>query len=853
MHEVLEKKVGTLGLTTEEARQRWKKFGSNEIIRQTKARPLRILLRQFTSPLILLLIAAATVSLAIGFLPNQEPNVVDAILILFIVILSGVLGFIQDYNAEKTIEALQKMATPRTRAIRDGQEVEIPSSEIVPGDLLLLESGDMVTADGKVKESFHLELDESVLTGESVAVRKEVEDCVFMNTYVTGGNARVLVTETGMQTQMGHIASRLQTLETEKSSFQVELGILSKRLSLITLIILVAFAIIGVFKYGFYTSLLTAISLAVAAIPQGLPAVVVLALAAGARVIFQKNAFIRRLPIVESVGAVNIVCTDKTGTLTHNKMTVTQLYYDEQIHSADSIDKNSALDETALYLLQCGLLCNNAMLGVDDQGKPKYFGEQTEIALLQIGQQLLPSKDIHDLKKVNEISFNSERKMMSVVVSDPTGALTVYAKGAPEVLISKCTHILQEGKVIPWDDSAQQQVLDQNVEFAAQALRVLGFAYKPTESATDQLEENLIWIGLQAMIDPPREEVAQAIQDCKTAGIRVIMITGDNPVTAQAIADQIGLESQGALDGPALDQLDDEALRQQLDHQVNIFARTNPFHKLRLLEILEVNNSVAMTGDGVNDALAIKKAEVGIAMGLKGTEVAKQASDLILLDDNFSTIRDAIKEGRTIFNNIRKFLDYLLTCNLAEVSLIFLATLLIDLPEPLLFPVQLLWINLLTDGLVALALGVDPPAQDIMQHKPRPDKEPLINKRLGWLIALIGTKKMLLLMGVFLIIYPMGLDIARSALLTGVVLFEFVRIGAIRYQEQLGWFANRWLVIGLIVSFLLQLSIVYSPLNEYFYLVPLGGFEWIVLLVGVLIGYGLAILITSLVVRYTPE
>jgi Ca2+-transporting ATPase len=745
------------------------------------------------------------------------------------------------------------MATPHARVLRDGLEVEISSAEVVPGDLLLLESGDMVTADSKVVEAFHLELDESVLTGESAAVRKEAEEPVFMNTYVTGGNARVLVTETGMRTQMGHVASRLQTLETERSSFQVELAVLSQRLSLITLVILVAIAIIGVFKYGFYTSLLTAISLAVAAIPEGLPAVVVLALAAGARVMFRKNALIRRLPIVESVGAVNIICTDKTGTLTLNEMTVTQLYYDGQAYSVDSLEEAGTQDETAQQLLRCGQLCNNTMRGVDDEGKAKYFGEQTEIALLRIVQQLLPTENSQGHRKVNEISFNSKRKMMSVVVADSGGALTVYAKGAPEVLIKKCTHTLSNGLVVPWDESARQQILDQNTKFASQALRVLGFAYKPTESATDQLEENLIWLGLQAMIDPPRDEVAQAIQDCKTAGIRVIMITGDNPVTAQAIAEQVGLDSSGALDGPTMDQLDDDALRQKLDEQVNIFARTNPFHKLRLLEILEANNSVAMTGDGVNDALAIKKAEVGIAMGLKGTEVTKQASDLILLDDNFSTIRDAVQEGRTIFNNIRKFLDYLLTCNLAEVSLIFLATLLIDLPEPLLFPVQLLWVNLLTDGLVALALGVDPPAQDIMQHKPRPDKEPLINQRLGWLIALIGTKKMLLLMAVFLILYPLGMDIARSALLTGIVLFEFVRIGAIRHQEQLGWFANQWLVIGLVASLILQLIILYSPLNEYFYLVPLGSFEWLVLLSGIVIGYGLAILITNLVVRYTPD
>ncbi len=850
MEETLEKPAATLGLSTSEAQRRQQEFGRNELTRQTKARPFRILLRQFTSPLILLLIAAAIISLAVGFLPDQEPNVVDASLILFIVLLSGILGFVQDYNAERTIEALQKMATPQSRVIRNGQEVEIPSAEVVPGDLLLLESGDMVTADGTVVEAFHLELDESILTGESAAVQKAAEASVFMNTYVTGGHARVVVTDTGMRTQIGHVASRLQTLETEPSSFQVELAQLSKRLSIITLIILVAIAIIGVFKYGFYTSLLTAISLAVAAIPEGLPAVVVLALAAGAKVMFRKNALIRRLPIVESVGAVNIVCTDKTGTLTRNEMTVTHLYYDKQVQDVASLEKTDAIDETVQRLLTCGRRCNNAMIGVDDEGQPKYFGEQTEIALLRVSERLLP--DMLPYDKQNERSFNSERKMMSVVGEDSSGTLTVYAKGAPEVLLARCTKMLQQGDVVPLDEESRQRILAQNTEFASQALRVLGFAYKPTDQS-EYTEKDLIWLGLQAMIDPPREEVKQAIRDCRTAGIRVIMITGDNPVTAQAIAEQVGLESSGVLDGPALDQLDDVTLRQRLDEGVNIFARTNPFHKLRLLEILEVGNSVAMTGDGVNDALAIKKAEVGIAMGLKGTEVTKQASDLILLDDNFSTLRDAIKEGRTIFNNIRKFIDYLLTCNLAEVSLIFVATLLVDLDEPLLFPVQLLWINLLTDGLVALALGVDPPADDIMQQKPRRDKEPLINKRLGWLIGLIGTKKMLLLLGVFYLIYPLGLDVARSALLTGIVLFEFVRIGAIRYQEKLGWFANKWLIAGLVVSLLLQLVIVYSPLNTYFYLVPLGGYEWMVLLSGATVGYLLAILITKLVVKYTPD
>ena len=841
------------GLSQQQIAEKLKEYGRNEIVRKTKARPFRMLFKQFVSPLMLLLIAAAAISVAIGYFPGQDPNIVDAILILIIVLISGILGFIQDYRAEKTIEALQKMSTPRARVVRDEREVEIDSWQVVPGDLLVIEMGDMVMADGKVLQAFHLELDESILTGESVAVGKEAEDFVFMNTYVTAGNAYVEVTETGMKTKIGQVAYRLQTLEKEKSSFQVELSVLSKRLSLITLGILVVIAVVGTFKYGFYTSLLTAISLAVAAIPEGLPAVVVLALAAGANVMFRKNVLIRRLPIVESVGAVNIICTDKTGTLTLNEMTVTHLYYDSQIKEVASLKENVSQDNTLQQLLACGLLCNNATMGADDEGNPKYFGEQTEIALKKLADRFLQDH-YKDRRKADEISFSSQRKMMSVLIEDAARkASIIYTKGAPEVLLGKCNRILMQGEIILLDESAKEKIITQNTRFASQALRVLGFAYKPVTSEDDFAEKELIWIGLQAMIDPPREEVPQAMQDCKTAGIRVIMITGDNPMTAQAIAGQIGLESTGVIDGPGLDGMDDATLKQQLEAQVNIFARTNPMHKLRLLEILEVNNSVAMTGDGVNDALAIKKAEVGISMGKKGTEVAKQASDLILLDDNFSTIRDAIRQGRAIFNNIRKFMDYLLTCNFAEVSIIFLGTLFLGLDEPLLFPVQLLWINLLTDGLVALALGVDPPAEDIMLEKPRKDKSPLINKRTLRMILLIGTMKTIVLLFIFWLVHPLGLNLARSVLFTGIVLFEFVRIGAIRSQEQLGWLANKWLVASLAASFTLQLIILYSPVNTYFYLVPLGTYEWGVLMAGVVAAYFLAIFISKMVLKYTPE
>ncbi|MDN5203914.1 calcium-translocating P-type ATPase, PMCA-type [Fulvivirgaceae bacterium BMA10] len=840
------------GLSIAEAKKRLTEYGRNELLRTKRTGPWKILLRQFTSPLILLLFAAALISFAIGFFPDQEPNVIDTALIMTIVIISGVIGFVQDYNAEKTIEALQKMAEPKSKVIRDGVETEINSANLVPGDILLLESGDMITGDGLVVDAFHLQVDESVLTGESSAVRKNLDELVFMNTYVTEGNAKVQVSSTGMNTKIGQVAAKLQELEKEKSTFQLELAKLSRKLSLITLLITIAIAVVGIFKYGIYTSLLTAISLAVAAIPEGLPAVVVLALAAGAKKMFRKAALIRKLGIVESVGAVDIICTDKTGTLTLNEMTVTKLYVNGQVLSVEHIGEIGSSNKTIKCLLKCGALCNNATPGYDSDGIPRFFGEQTEIALLKFGREVLGEQILRDFEKLNEVSFSSKRKMMTVVVADKLDKITVFSKGAPEVLLEKCNKIEVAGEILPLTQELKKSILDQNERFGSKALRVLGFAYKSSTSVTENIENGLIWLGLQAMIDPPRAEVKEAIHDCKTAGIRVIMITGDNPQTAMAIAEQVGMITSGVINGHEIENIPDKVLEQKLKEGVNIFARTDPFHKLRILDILEKDNSVAMTGDGVNDALALKRAGVGIAMGKKGTEVAKQASDIILLDDNFSTIRDAIKEGRTIFNNIRKFIDYLLTCNFAEVSMIFLITLFIDLPEPVLFPVQLLWINLLTDGLVALALGVDPPSKDIMHNPPRKNDEPLIDQRLAYLIGFIGFKKTLLLIATFILILPAGLEVARTALLTGIVLFEFVRIGAIRYMEKLTFFDNRWLVAGLVASVLLQMAIVYSPLNQYFKLVPLSSSEWIILIAGVFIGYFLAILITRLVLKKFP-
>jgi len=841
----------TLGLTTQEAQQRLEQYGHNEIKRYEKINPVKIFFVQFTSPLILILIAAAVISVIIGYLPGQEPYFVDAVLILIIVFASGISGFFQEYKAEKSIEALQEMAAPKTLVIRDGQPKEIPASGIVVGDIVLLESGDIVPADARLIESFNVMADESALTGESEAVTKKVSDNIFMSSFIYAGNAKAEVIKTGLRTKVGEIAKKLQAIKSEKTSFEKEIATFSRKMFRIIAVITVIIFLISLFKYSLYSALLTAVSLAVAAIPEGLPAIVVLSLAIGAKTMARKKALIRKLGVAESIGAVDIICTDKTGTLTQNIMTVSTLYVNDKIFNTENIT-SSAVEEIKPLIL-CGMLCNDVRIENIQTGQKKYLGMQTEIGLVKFGEKVDLSKSVleENYKRINEQSFTSERKMMSVMEQDRKNhQYLIYANGAPEIILEKCNRIYINGKVQQLGDVKKGAILKQNEKFAAGALRVLGFAWRKAQNTTDNAENNLIWIGLQAMMDPPHPEVKKVLEECRSAGIRVIMITGDNAVTAKAIADKINLESNGTFIGKELDKLSDKELEQTLKSNVNIFARTTPFHKLRILKVLEKENRVAMTGDGVNDSLALKQANVGIAMGLRGTAVAKNSSDIILLDDNFKTIVGSIKEGRKIFDNIRKFINYLLVSNFAEVGVLLLATLFVSIKEPILLPVQILWVNLLTDGLPALALGVDPARPDIMSKPPRRKNEPIINKRLTWLIGTIGIKKIGVLLITFFIVLPLGIDIARTTLFTGFILYEFVRIGSIRYQEKLHWFSNKWLLGALSISVALQMIIVYTPLNSFFHVVPLGLYSWSVLIGGIIIGYALAILITKMVVRY---
>ncbi len=815
------------GLSEEEARKRLEIYGKNVIERRKKVSPLKIFLSQFTSPLIILLIIAAFVSLFLSIAEGE--SFTDTLLIFAIVLASGIAGFVQDYKAEKAIEALQKLATPVAKVIRDGELNEIPAPLLVPGDVILVEGGDIIPADAKILEG-EIEVDESLLTGESTAVVKRKNSEIYSGCSVYTGRAYALVLATGMQTKIGKIASKMQEIEQEKTPFQEHMEKFTKKVVMLSSAIIALTFLFAFPKFGVFESLLIAIALAVAAIPEGLPAVITLALSLGAREMAKRKALIRRLAVTESIGCVDVICTDKTGTLTQGKMKVRELWLSEE---------SEKLKELAL---KCCFYCNSAKL-VEKLGKKVWEGDETDIALKQFSVEKIEAHG----KKLAEIPFSSTRKYMAVAWDFGKEKL-VLVKGAPEIV----------AKMLAESEKAKE-MLNKNKEFASRGLRVIALAYKEYSGKELEKELNeLRLIGLIALSDAPREGVREALQECYEAGIRVIMLTGDHALTAKAIAKEIGLKSSGVLTGEELEKMSDEELEKALSSDVNIFARVSPFHKLRILELLQKRKRVvAMTGDGVNDALALKKADVGIAMGLRGSEVAKEASDIILLDDNFASIRNAVKEGRRIFDNIRKFVDYLLTCNVAEVLTILLGT--IFFPYVLLYPVQILWINLVTDGLPAIALAVDPARHDIMRRKPRKREEGIINKKLACRIALIGIEKSCVLLLTFLAALSAGLSTAqaRSVLFTGFVLYEFVRIGVIRYNEKLAslndWLANRFLVFALLVSLALQLLILYSPLAEYFSIVSFGFTGWAILLFGTVSGFCLGIAISKIIDKFVKE
>ncbi len=823
------------GLTQEEAKRRLNIYGKNIIEKRKKKSAWKIFLSQFTSPIILLLIFASILSFLVNYYKHE--GFFEPVLILVIVFFSGIAGFIQDYKAEKTVEALQKMATPKAKVIRSGKEMLISSEEVVPGDIIVVEGGDIIPADAQIIEG-SVEVDESFLTGESRNVKKKKGDKIYLGSSVYVGKAIAKVLTTGMKTEMGKIAEKMQEIEQEKTPFQEHMEKFTKKIVYFTGAIIVFTLFISIEKFGLIEAGLIAVSLAVAAIPEDLPAVITISLSLGARDMAKKNALVRRLAITESIGSVDVICTDKTGTITEGKMKVEKLW----------LLKNSKKSKEISYKI--AYYCNDAKKVKTDH-TTKWVGDETDIALKEFVSKYIKKEEG---KRIYSVPFSSETKYMGVVHSFGKENIT-FVKGAPEVVLKFSTKYLDE-KEKKLTKETREKIMKKVNDFSSKGFRVIALAYKKYDPKDKKLNKNLVFVGLAVLRDPPRPEVKQAIKECHQAGIRVIMITGDNPLTAKAIAEEVGIKTEGVITGEELEKMSIEKLKYELSRGVNIFARVNPFHKLTILRALqEEGHVVAMTGDGVNDALAIKKADVGISMGVKGTEVAKEASDIILLDDNFATIRTAIKEGRRIFDNIRKFVDYLLTCNVAEVFVV--TSTILFLPFISLYPIQILWINLITDGLPALALSVDPPRPDVMKRKPRKRNEGIINKKLAMLISFIGWKKAAVILSTFLLVLPLGEEKARTTLFTAFILYEFVRIAVIRYNEKFkslkDWFGNKFLNYSLLTSFLLQLLIVYSPIGKFFNTVPLGLYEWSILMIGTIVGFVLGILIAKIVDKITKE
>ncbi len=852
------------GLDSDEAGHRLEEHGENKIESGEEIHPLKIFISQFNDFLIYLLVIAAILSLGVGFLPGHEPEYVDAGLIFTILFANGIFGFIQDYKAEKSIEALKELSTPNAIVMRDGEKKEVDSTEVVPGDIVFLEQGDAVPADARLIEANSLETDESSLTGESTTVSKDAgklgedtalaerKNMVYMNTNVVRGDGKAVVVDTGMETEVGDIATQISEADDKKTPFQEEVDDLGKKIGygITALIVFIALTQFSFTSAGPVTILLVAVTLAVAAVPEGLPAVVTLTLALGSKKMLKKDALVRRLPVVESLGSVDVIVTDKTGTLTEDTMTVEKLYFSGETFDVTgqgtdtegtfTKDGHETDPDHLQPLLECGLVCNNAEKAPGDEEKD-YYGDPTEVALLVSAEKA--GLENHE-KRINSVPFTSDRKRMTVIAEDGTA----YMKGAPEVILERCDRILIDGEIRELDDETREQVKQKNREFAGHALRVLGFARKEVEDPEgpeDEIESGMIFLGLQGMIDPPREEVKEAVDDCRDAGIRVVMATGDNVETAKAIGEQIGFNPEGAMTGGEVEELSHEELKDRVE-DVEVFARVSPEHKVKILKALKENgHNVAMTGDGVNDAPALKNSDVGVAMGVRGTDVAKQSSDMVLQDDNFVTIRDAVAEGRGIFDNIRKFVNYLLSANAGEVLVVFFGVLLGSLLFPEMFtegtealiltPIMLLWINLVTDGLPALALGADPKSSGIMKRPPRGMDEPVISRRMMASIAGIGL--IMAATGLPLFYYALGqgrsLVYAQTLLFTFLVLVEMIRIQIIRQRYHQSILSNKWLVAALGSSIALQLVVLYTPLSGLFKVASVGVTGWLWMLAAV--------------------
>ena len=841
----------TRGLSDDEVAAARVRHGWNELPRGAPTSPFTIFLRQFRGVLLAILFAAACIAFFLG-------ETIDAFAILLVLILNAVLGFVQEWRAETALDALRSMISPQAVVVRNGAETVLPAREIVPGDLVVVATGETVPADLVVVRGVEIHTDESVMTGESLPVEKGTDDALFAGTTLVQGRAEGIATHIGSETRFGGIATLTASVDRKTTHLQRRLGQLATWLGGFS--ILVAAAVIGLgllVGRPIFEMFMTGLSLAVAMVPEGLPAVVTVTLALGAAAMARHNALARRLQAVETLGAASVICTDKTGTLTENQMTATRVWtldgtfdatgtgYDPAGHIEAEGSRLRASDDASLSrILDAALICSHATLARKGN-EWLMIGTPTEGALVTLAYKGWATPPENG-ERVAEVPFSSERKRMSVLARAYDG-FRLYVKGAPEVLLPLCTRAADGDLERPLSDGDRAEIKTAMTEMAANGHRVIALADRRAKDAQDLAETDLTFLALVALIDPPRPEVAGAIRLAHSAGIRVIMITGDNPLTAGAIASQIGLGAPAPITGADLEQMDDAALIDALKEDV-LFARTEPKHKIRIVGALQsLNQIVAMTGDGVNDAPALKRADIGVAMGVRGTDVSKSAADLILLDDNFSTIVGAISEGRRQYDNVRKFVRYLLCSNMGEVIAI-VANLLLG--GPLIFlATQILWMNLITDSVTAVALGLEKSEPNQMEEPPRHADEPILGLSDMGLIALFGLYTGTASLWIFYTLLPFGPDLARTAAFTGMVVFEKFSVLAFRSLRNpnwsIGWLSNPFLLVAMFASLGLQAVAVYwVPLQTMLKTVPLGAEHWLTILV-----LGLPLIIVPEVVK----
>jgi len=879
------------GLSQREVEKRLEKYGYNELAEKKQRTALRMFLSQFKDVFILLLIFAAVFSIGISYFESlSEPSrgflesYTDAITIIVIVLMCVIAGFSQEYRAEKALEALKRLAAPKARVVREGKVSVVPAREVVPGDILALEAGDRIPADARIIEAIELRANEAILTGESTPVDKQAvvldpstpvserRNMVFSATHVVYGRGKAVVVATGMNTEFGKIAKMVQEEKEGKTPLERKLDSFAAKLAKVVVALcavifaLEAFEVVmqGSFETkGFIQAFMSSIALAISAVPEGLPAIVTITLALGARELARRNAIIRKLAAAETLGAVTVICSDKTGTLTKGEMTVRRIYANNKVYEVTGVgykpkgellhrgEKVKVEDEKALdLLLKIGALCNNALI-VKEKNKWEVIGDPTEAALIVVAEKAgLKYKALEKgYPRIGEIPFTSERKRMTTIHSTPEGEKVAFMKGAPEVILEKCAYILEDGKEKRLKKKKKREILRINEEMANEALRILGMAYKKLPKETkepkeDETETGMVFVGLEGMIDPPREEAIEANKKCWKAGIKTVMITGDHKLTALAVAKEIGIYKEGdlVLTGEELENLDEKEFEEMVE-KVTVYARVSPEHKLKIVRALKAKGHiVAMTGDGVNDAPAVKTADIGVAMGITGTDVTKEASHLILTDDNFATIVRAVEHGRAIYENIRKYARFLIACNFDELLVIGTFAILGGIfgekmfPLPLL-PAMILWINLVTDGGPAVSLATDPPEDDIMEKPPRRPEEGILHGMLVFIIAsfVLQAAGTFLVFALEYYVWPAHgfwteatLKEARTAAFVQAAMFELFVVWNCRSEKRSVWrlgrrnFSNKFFVIAVAASIALTIGICYIPVTQkMFNIVPL--------------------------------